>query len=106
MSKSLFIPKDFAWDTVRNNWKECIHVYVKSRIKDDEISIVVEADITMLVPHPCGQPGVETETTLQLYPSFHDDKPHVIKGFFFSGFYSSCQSVIRTLEMPAETEIY
>lgn len=106
MSKSLFIPKDAAWDAVRNDWKECIRVVARSRLKEGEVSIVVEADITMLVPHPCGQPGVETETTLQLYPSFRDDKPNVIKGFHFSGFYTSCQSVIRTLGMPADTEIY
>ena len=106
MSSSVFVPKEYAWDAVRNDWKECIRVVARSRLKENEIYIEVEADITMLVPHPCGQPGVEMETTLQLYPSFRDDKPNVITGFHFSGFYTSCQSVIRTLGMPADTEIY
>ena len=106
MSKSVFIPKEFAWDEVREDWKDCIALSVDSQMVDGEVSITIEADITMLVPHPCGQRGVETETTLQIYPTFEDDKPNVIKGFYFSGFYTSCQSVIKTLGMPSDTEIY
>ena len=107
MSSSVFVPKEYAWDAEEGDWKSCITLDVDTNVGlDGEIHVEVTADITMLVPHPCGQPGVEMETTLQLYPSFRDDKPNVIKGFHFSGFYTSCQSVIRTLGMPADTEIY
>lgn len=107
MSSSVFIPKEYAWDSAKGDWKSCITLDVDTNVGfDGEIHVEVTADITMLVPHPCGQPGVQIETTLQLYPSFKTGEPTKIEGFMFSGFHSSCQSVIRTLDMPADTEIY
>ncbi len=107
MSSSVYVPKEYAWDKVAGDWKECISFEVETVTEDSgDLILNITADITMLVPHPCGQPGVQTETTLQLYPSFSTDNPNKVEGFMFSGFYTSCQSVIRTLGLPDDTEIY
>ena len=106
MSVGIYIPKEYAWDSAKGTWKDPVRLLVKSKSKGGEITVDISAEITIIVPHHDGQPGVEVETTLDLYPRMSMTSLNIIDGFHFSGFRASCNSIIKTLGMPEDTVIY
>lgn len=114
MSSSIHIPFEYLWDHENDRFKPCLNImYVPTFVEGVGIKLELDVGINVWVPHP--QPGVMeqrelllTNQSMGMIPcEFTPNKTNdvYIEGFYFSGFYNSCKAIIKTLDMPEDTEI-
>lgn len=99
MSKTIFIPIAYLYDEEANELSSRVG-YTHTLANTDDGVYFNECQTLTFV-------GRDMKIyTMDIYKCMSDTDLGILKGFFFNGFHSTCEDVIKFLDMPADTAIY